>query len=218
MPQESQTSSGHNPDSQVPIMDELEKVYQKQEEHSIPIQFDPETVANPETRKLFKIADDITKARTYQIETQSLTHAEHQKKFTKSVTKVILHKALPRRRETPVTEGSLKAKESEIGAKIFGLFAPSETRREFFYDRRVGDRDSWFFHQEIADSTGTKQVTLHYEVHPSDVLRVSSHPGTQNEFIQGQELHNFSSAAEIYHDQVMEQIYNPDAISSKKVA
>ncbi len=116
-------------------------------------------------------------------------------------------------RRPNITEKDLKARESEIGSKIFGPLKPNE-RREFFND----NERSWFFHQELTDQTGkVHSVTLHYEVHPNGILRVSSQQGVKNEFISGQELENFASATEIYYQRVMTQIYNRDFITGKKL-
>jgi len=114
-------------------------------------------------------------------------------------------------KKQPLTEKKLKAMESEIGAKIFGPIAPNE-RREFFND----NQRSWFFHQEIVDKSGfTQSVTLHYEVHPNGILRISSREDTKNEFISGQELDNFMAAIQMYYERVMKQIYNRDVSADK---
>lgn len=123
--------------------------------------------------------------------------------FVKDIAKKLFNSNLLAKR-TFLTEKQLKEKESEIGARIFGPIHPNE-RREFFND----NKKSWFFHQEITGRNGVKQsVTLHYEVHPNGILRISSHPDTKNEFIKGQELDNFISATEIYYERVMSQLYN----------
>lgn len=102
-----------------------------------------------------------------------------------------------------LTEQQLKTKESEIGAKIFGPIRPNE-RRAFFND----NEKSWFFHQEITEKGNTvNSITLHYEVQPAGILRISSNPNVNNEFINGQELKNFVQATEMYHDRVMSQLY-----------
>ncbi|NCQ54546.1 hypothetical protein GW791_03875, partial [Candidatus Saccharibacteria bacterium] len=67
-------------------------------------------------------------------------------KIIKSISKKIFKSNLLVRRPV-LTEKKLKAKESEIGGKIFGPIKPNE-RREFFND----NQRSWFFHQEITDS------------------------------------------------------------------
>ena len=120
---------------------------------------------------------------------------------------------MPVGRSEIITQATLRREESAIGATIFGELKPGE-RREFFYDRRISDRDSWFFHQEI----GGQEVTLHYEVHPHGVLRISSNPNTKNEFIKDKELNDFLSATKIYHQLVMGQMYNHDRYSSEKAA
>ena len=115
-------------------------------------------------------------------------------------------------KRVPLTEKQLKTMESEIGSKIFGPLRPNE-RREFFND----NLKSWFFHQEIVNQLGISQsVTLHYEVHPNGILRISSREDTNNEFIKGQELENFISATEIYYERVMRQLYNRDVSADKK--
>ena len=130
--------------------------------------------------------------------------------FIKSVSKKLFNNSS---RQPQLTERDLKARESEIGSKIFGPLKPNE-RREFFND----NERSWFFHQEITDQTGKiHSVTLHYEVHPNGILRVSSQPHIKNEFINGQELDNFVEATKIYHQRVMNQIYNRDHITGKKL-
>jgi hypothetical protein len=132
-------------------------------------------------------------------------------RFIKAVSKKLINLDLLSKR-LPLTEKQLKAKESAIGAKIFGPTKPNE-RREFFND----NKKSWFFHQEITDSAGiVHAVTLHYEVHPHGILRISSLEGVKNEFIKGQELDNFISATEIYYERVMREIYHKEPTLSKK--
>ena len=137
----------------------------------------------------------------------------YNKVFIKNFIKKILKSDQPVKKQ-PLTEKQLKVMESEIGARIFGPIAPNE-RREFFND----NERSWFFHQEIVNKLGlTQSVTLHYEVHPNGILRISSREDTKNEFISGQELDNFMSAIQIYYERVMKQIYNRDVSADKKAA
>lgn len=118
--------------------------------------------------------------------------------FIKAVSKKLFGTS-----RTVLTEQQLKAKESEIGAKIFGPIQPNE-RREFFND----NEKSWFFHQEITEKGNVvSSMTLHYEVQPTGILRISSDPRVKNEFINGQELKNFIQATEMYHERVMSQLY-----------
>lgn len=213
MPQESQYLQDHSH-----ALDELDEIYRNQPDASINYRFKSERVADPGIRKLYWIADEITKARSRRLDSQFFTHAEHQQTFVSSVTKVIFGKALSMKRPEPMTEAVLHAKESEVGATIFGPMALNEIQREFFYERRIADRDSWFFHQAVSTPTGDKDVTIHYEVNPKHVVRLCSHPDTKNEFIEGEELRNFSTAVEVYHGLVMDQVYGDDTDASKKAA
>ena len=132
-------------------------------------------------------------------------------KFIKAVSKKLFNANLFSKRST-LTEKQLKARESEIGAKIFGPIRPNE-RREFFND----NKKSWFFYQEITDANGVvHSVTLHYEIHQHGILRVSSKDGVHNEFISGQELENFILATEIYYGRVMREIYGIEPTPDKK--
>ena len=102
-----------------------------------------------------------------------------------------------------LSEKQLKSLEAEIGAAIFGPIAPNE-RRAFFND----NRESWFFHQEKTDAMRNKHsITLHYEVRPEGILRVSNQASMKCEMISGQELDNFIKATEIYYSHVMSKIY-----------
>jgi hypothetical protein len=217
MSQESQAQFGDGQKAQQLVYDEIDEIYRKQPNNSTFTQFRPEQVINPDTKKLYAIADDITQARMNRLNNQFLTYAEHQRNFVGSVAKLIFNRAISLKRPEPLTEAMLRARESEVGATIFGETAPNE-RREFFYERRIADRDSWFFYQAITDSTGPKDVTMHYEVHPTGVLKLSSHPGTQNAFIKGQEHNNFMTATGEYHDRVMNLVYSDDPKSSEKAA
>jgi len=218
MSQESQTPFGDGQSAQRLVYDELDEIYRKQSDTSTFSQFRPERVADPDTKKLYAIADNITRARMYCLDTQFQNYAEHQRNFIGSVTKLIFNRAISPKHPEILTEAVLRAKESEVGAIIFGEMGPNETQREFFYERRIADRDSWFFHQAITDSTGPKDVTIHYEVHPTGILRISSHPDTRNEFIQSQEHENFMTATSTYHDLVMSQVYSDNTKPSEKSA
>jgi len=111
-----------------------------------------------------------------------------------------------------LTEKQLKSLEAEIGAAIFGPIAPNE-RRAFFND----NRESWFFHQEKVDSMkNLHSITLHYEVRPEGVLRVSNQMGMKCEMISGEELANFINATEIYYSRVMDKIYKINNQPSKR--
>jgi len=221
MAQESQSSNDNNPDSQKLIFDELDVIYQNQPDTFLDGQFQAERVVSLEARKLYKLADELTTARNYKIETQFLKNKLRSERdgFVGGVAKVLFNRALPISRIEPITEAKLRSQESQIGASIFGDFKPNEVRREFFYDKRIADRDSWFFHQVVVDEKSEQiEVTLHYEVHPNGILRVSSDPNTKNEFISKKELNDFITSTNIYHELVMSQMYCDNDQSSKKVA
>ena len=131
-----------------------------------------------------------------------------QTSFVKSLAKVLFYKGSYTRLED-LTEEILRSQESAIGATIFGPVAPNE-RREFWYQTRHHGLDSWFFHQAKTDTKGKDlgDITLHYEVHPNGVLRISSNPDTPNEFIHGQELENLLTATKMYKQMVIDQLYS----------
>lgn len=118
-------------------------------------------------------------------------------KKRKSSARKLFRGILPLRPKL-LSKNDLKARESVIGANVFGPIMPGE-RREFFND----NDKSWFFHQEITRSDGTiNSRTLHYEVHPTGVLLVG------HGFIQGEELKKFVLATELYYERVMSQMYS----------
>jgi len=213
MSQEFHSTHGGSLNPQSSISDEIDAIYESQAAVSSGDNLQAEQIFNIESKRLYGLADEIRSARAYRLETQFLSHDEKQRNFIGSVAEVIFNRAIPIRRTEPITEADLRSQESTLGATIFGELKPGE-RREFFYDKRIADRDSWFFHQEIAG----QEVTLHYEVHPGGVLRISSNPNTKNEFISGQELNDFLSATHIYHGLVMSQMYSTDGYSGKKAA
>ncbi len=206
--------SGNHPNSQVPIYDELDLVYQSQTEITTNNKLQSERIISPISKKLYGLARNISEARAYRLDTQFFIHEENKNHFMKAISKKLFNKDMPLRRYEPLTEDRLIKEESEIGATIFGTTRPNE-HVEFFNH----DHQNWFFYQGINDSRGNiKSVTLHYEVHPTSVLRISSNPDIKNEFIEGQELDNFLSATEIYHERVMNQIYTDHSNSGKKAA
>lgn len=173
-----------------------------------------EQVISPISEMFYGIADNIANARKYRLDSQFFIHAENRNNFIKSASKKIFGRELSLRRIEPLTEGRLKKDESAIGAKLFGPIRQNE-HREFFNE----DNENWFFYQSLTRSDGAiESITLHYEVLPVGVLRISSDESVPNVFIDGQELNNFVLAANIYHDQVLEQIYDLELKSDKIAA
>ena len=195
---------------QAPTTREFDDIYRDQAASVGYNQTQSERSIHPASEKAYKIAKDISEARERRLATQFFTHSENHGPLVGVLAKVI---AMPSRLE-PLTEDVLRTKESEVGATIFGPMAPNETRREFCYDRRIADRDSWMFHQELID----KEVTLHYEVHQTGILRLSSNPSTPNAFISGQELDNFVAATTMYRDMVISKLYDQAVYTGKKAA
>jgi hypothetical protein len=178
-------------------------------------QFQSEIVASLDSRTLYAIGNKILAARKYRMDTHFPTHNDRQNGFISSVAKVIFGRE-PRRFELLDDADQvdvLRNQESAVAATIFGPMMENdrfkEVVREFIFDTRIGDRDSWFFHQVVLDKVANteSEVTLHYEVHPMGVLRISSDPAVQNEFITGKELQDFKKSAEMYHELVNSHIY-----------
>ena len=218
MSHEEQAKSSNDVDEHKLVFDELDVIYQNQPDTALVIPFQPEYVANPEIKKLYFIADAINRARLDRLNKQFFKQTSHQSGAISYFAKAIIKRPLLIKRTELLTADMLRVQESKVGASIFGEMAPNEIRREFFYDSRTVDRDNWLFHQEIAHSTGPQKGTICYEVNPKHVVRLSSHSGIKSELIEGEELRNFSTAVEAYHDLVMDQIYGNDQVASKKAA
>lgn len=198
-----------NPAHTDPIRREIDAIYDQSV--SGYDQSDSEREVHPASAKVHKIINRIQDARKYKLDTQFFTHEQIQGRFVDSVAKLLFGDA-SRKRIVPLTEDHLKIEESRIGGQIFGEVKPNE-RREFFYDQAK----SWFFYQSLDEgSNNFRYVTLHYEVHPQGILRVSSDESTPNIFIEGEELTNFVNSAQIYHDRVMGELY-PDYRASDNV-
>lgn len=163
----------------------------------------PERPKNPELENILYIGSDLAKARVIKLESQSTNRAIGERKFIKSVAKQLFRRKLSLK---PLTESDLKNQESEIGAKIFGKH-DSNIVRGFWND----SPEDWYYHQSITGAAGViDDLTLHYEVSPTNVLMISNKKEIPNSFIAGKELENFTTAAKIYHDRVMNQIYSDD--------
>ena len=198
---------------------DIDAIYNSQSNPSHDPAFRPELVTNLDSRKLYSIGNTIKAARNYKLDSIILTHADRQDSFIGSVSKLLFGQSFHSNHLEPLTEGNLRAKESALGSSIFGPMALNEQIREFFYDIRIADRDSWFFHQVVKDSSGFNlEVTLHYEVHPTGILRLSSAPGVKNEFIHGQELQDFVTSATMYQELVTSKLYADAILKSKRTA
>ncbi|MEI6054157.1 MAG: hypothetical protein WCQ49_02180 [Candidatus Saccharibacteria bacterium] len=160
-------------------------------------------LAGSVAERLYAIADDLNLARESHLNSSRAEHAATKTKIIKYIGKFLFNNELSSSYNEIITERELKIEEGEIGASIFGAMAPNE-RRAFFND----NRESWFFYQEKTDASKIKHsITLHYEVKPEGILRVSNQAGMQCEMISGKELSDFIKATEIYYSRVKSAIY-----------
>lgn len=156
---------------------------------------------HPDSKKLYEIADNLAHLRTQEIILQSSTQVINKNRFITAVSAKLFGRNW---QPQELTVDALKRRESQVGASLFDKGRPNE-RIEFFNDSRT----SWFFYQSITGSNGNSEsVTLHYEVHPNGIMRVSNRGGMKCEFISGQEYDNFVLSAHIYHKRVKKHIYN----------
>lgn len=138
-------------------------------------------------------------------------HSKNLKIFIKDIARLIFNRDLSDQSYEDHAKNELIAKESAIGAAIFGLKNSDNERNEFFFEGRDKNGvDSWFFHQEKTDSvSGNRNSrTLHYEVLPAGVLLV----GTG--YLQSEELDKFVLATEMYHKRVLSQIYSDNHLAA----
>lgn len=203
-------SGPHHPKSQSLIHDELDGIYQNFGETSETptyIQFENERDFSPASKRLKDISKSIFEARKNQLDSRFFSYAEGESGFIRSIAKKMFNTG-PKQMLRPLTLEQLIREEGEIGGGLFGD-RPSNEHLVFFKDHH--DLNSWYFHQEKTDRTGNSHfVTFHYEVRPSEVLRVTNRSDKENisyEFINGQELDNFMLVTEMYYDRVMRQVY-----------
>ena len=138
------------------------------------------------------------------MDTQFFVESDRRKNFVHNVTRLIFGDSLE-----SLTENHLKTWESSrVGAAIFGDMLPYEVQREFFFEGNDADGFCHYFFHQAMERDGTRRaVTLHYEVQPVGVLKISSDNRYDNEIIAGQELDNFVKATRVYHNKVINDIY-----------
>lgn len=139
--------------------------------------------------------------------------------FTKALKLIVgvdsevpLFKITKRRPFRELTTRELIQLESQIGAKIFGP-VPKNGRREFFNE----DSHNWIWYEEWVGPDGkSRSMTTRYEIHKDKgVLKVRQ--GEPYVFIEGQELQNLSAAIQMYHEQVMRDVYKRDHRTGKRL-
>lgn len=110
-----------------------------------------------------------------------------------------------------LTERELITLESEIGGQLFGPVQKGG-RREFFNL----DPKTWMWHEEWIDEAGKKQQsTIRYEVDDKGILKVSE--GARYNYLEGEELNNFTVAIQMYYERVMREIYKRDPQTGQKL-
>ena len=100
------------------------------------------------------------------------------------------------------TQQMLLQKESEIGARVFGLAKP-EQQRSFF----CLDRQTWMWYESWLDVATRQPVaqTMRYEVSPAGVAKSSQ--VVRYQVLEGRELENFYNAVKVYSLLVQQQLY-----------
>ncbi|NTW61387.1 hypothetical protein HGB24_01695 [Candidatus Saccharibacteria bacterium] len=156
-----------------------------------------------DSQKLYDIAKELNEMRHNAIRNQKTVHAVDKNNFIKAIAKKLFGREW---KPQPVTIALLKRKESAIGASLFYSGRPNE-RVEFFND----NQKSWFFYQEVVDSNGVHHsTTLHYEVNPHGIMKVSNHTGMKCEYISGKEYENFMLSAQAYFNRVKKHLYSQE--------
>lgn len=101
-----------------------------------------------------------------------------------------------------ITERELLARESEIGARLFGEASEGHLRSFFCLDE-----NTWIWHEEWRDKLMKRHATaIRYEVSPQGILKVQE--GAKYSYIEGHELENFGRAVQKYYTEVARQVYN----------
>lgn len=185
---------GQHPDFELSIKDEYDALIQ-QNLGNIEKIYNAEQPINPVSKQLFGIGEDLASARADYLDRRHITDVASDN-VVRSIAKRIVGK---KPQFFAKNEDELKHLESEIGGRLFGEVGAGE-RIEFFND----DANNWYFYKENADGT---TMTLHYEIHPNGIFRIKNNDVAGGEMICGQELHNFVTAAGMYHDQVAKMIY-----------
>lgn len=176
----------------------VDALLQKTNEHSV----------SPDSAKLFTYAENLAQARENEVVSQKSEHNVDKNNFIKAIAKKLFGRDW---KPEVVTVESLKRKESSIGGSLFSTGRPNE-RIEFFND----NMRSWFFYQELVNANGSRHsTTLHYEVNPQGVLKVSTKNSLKCEYIIGQEYDNFMQATSLYYERVMKHLYKKEVVLDK---
>jgi hypothetical protein len=110
------------------------------------------------------------------------------------------HLRMPKRKFlSGVSERELLKAESAIGGALFGDI-PAGVSRDFFNL----DGTTWIWHQESTENGG-QVTTIRYEVQDTGILKAQN--GAQYSYLEGRELQDFTTAVNMYYDQVMATVY-----------
>lgn len=100
------------------------------------------------------------------------------------------------------TQRMLLQKESEIGARVFGMTKPGEQRSFFCFDRQT-----WMWYETWTDASTHQPVsqTMRYEISTGGVAKSSQ--VVRYQMLEGHELENFYNAVKVYSLLVEQQLY-----------
>lgn len=100
------------------------------------------------------------------------------------------------------TQRMLLQKESELGARVFGLAKLDQQRSFFCFDRKT-----WMWYETWTDANTRQPVsqTMRYEISTGGVAKSSQ--VVRYQMLEGHELENFYNAVKVYSLLVEQQLY-----------
>lgn len=175
-------------------------------------QLRPEKTVATESQTVLAISNKVVELRGEKTRNTFFTEVDRRGTFVHSIGRFLGFEVSPRLES--LTEEHLIKDESRLGATIFGPLEDGELHREFFFT----DAKNAYFYKKIRDDSGAEQeLTLHYEVLPQGILKISSRPGIPNHILAGHELDNFVAATKAYFHKVSD-MYNSDQPITTKAA
>ncbi|NTW62420.1 hypothetical protein HGB25_03380 [Candidatus Saccharibacteria bacterium] len=185
---------------------DLDALYESQPVFEEYQQYQAERTPSPYSKTVREYAENIARAREMRMNRQFFIKVHKPRNPISNVVYRLFNDE-PSTQIEPLTTEILLKHESQIGASIFPPARP-DVRNEFFNF----DRDHWFFHQSLVDSSGNviDEVTMHYDIQSDGILKVCSNADVSNVIISGQELVHFMDATKIYHDRVLGELYQDD--------
>lgn len=168
---------------------------------------------------IYAIGDQIESARIgylSRMSTESLHHINDLKRFATNVVGLLFSHNFSNLSNQQVAYNNLVAKESVIGALIFGHSSSKTSRYEFFYEGRDDMNgkvvDNWFYHEDkvVGDKKEHESKTLHYEIRSDGVYLVGVG------YLDDEQTDKFWQITNFYVDRVLKKIYNNDGITKSK--